>query len=415
MLKIPSTTMPDSTLSLACDGYTFISKRCEKLDTDIFQTRLLLRPVVCMRGEEAAQKFYNTDLFERKGVVPKRILQTLFGVGGVQGLDGDAHRNRKQMFMELMTRENIERLVERFIENWYDYAEKWERISEVTLFEEINELLCQSVCEWSGVPIKEANINLRTKDFAAMIDAAGGIGLRYFKGRVARRRTERWIGKLIKQLRNGNRGISGETVFHTIATHRNLKGDLLDTHTAAVEVMNILRPTVAVARYVIFAALAMHEYPRTKSTLRSGGEEERTHFMQEVRRFYPFFPFAGARTRKGFSWKGYHIHSGQDTLLDLYGTNHDPKIWKEPETFNPERFRNREENAYNFIPQGGGGYIENHRCAGEWITMQIVEASIDFLLNNMQYDVPEQNLNVRLSRLPAIPKSRFVINNVKLK
>src|SRR5699024_11284357 len=100
----------------------------------------------------------------RKGVVPKRILQTLFGVGGVQGLDSDAHRNRKQMFMKLMTCKNIEQLVERVVENWYDYAEKWERIDEVTLFEEINELLCQSVCEWSGVPIQEANINLRAKD-----------------------------------------------------------------------------------------------------------------------------------------------------------------------------------------------------------------------------------------------------------
>src|SRR5699024_8412805 len=141
-------------------------------------------------------------------------------------------------------------------------------------------------------------------------------------------------------------------------------GDLLDTHTAAVEVINILRPTIAVSRYIIFAALAMHNYPKAKSVLLIGGEDEQTRFMQEIRRFYPFFPFAGARARKNFKWKGYHSRAGQDAVLDLYGTNHDPKIWQKPETFNPDRFRDWDENKYNFIPQGGGNYNENHRCAG---------------------------------------------------
>lgn len=36
--------------------------------------------------------------------MPKLVLKTLFGQGGVQTLDGAAHHHRKNIFMDLMTR-----------------------------------------------------------------------------------------------------------------------------------------------------------------------------------------------------------------------------------------------------------------------------------------------------------------------
>lgn len=36
MSQPPSTTIPDSTIALATDGYKFISKRCKKYNTNIF-------------------------------------------------------------------------------------------------------------------------------------------------------------------------------------------------------------------------------------------------------------------------------------------------------------------------------------------------------------------------------------------
>ncbi|WP_369066858.1 hypothetical protein [Kocuria carniphila] len=54
----------DSTLALAWQGYEFVSRRCERYGTDVFQTRLLLEPTVCLRGAEAAQVFYDADRFQ---------------------------------------------------------------------------------------------------------------------------------------------------------------------------------------------------------------------------------------------------------------------------------------------------------------------------------------------------------------
>ncbi len=50
-------------------------------------------------------------------------------------------------------------------------------------------------------------------------------------------------------------------------------------------------------------------------------------------------------------------------MLDIYGTNHDPKIWDNPDLFNPSRFKNWKGSPFNFIPQGGGDYWLGHRCA----------------------------------------------------
>ncbi|WP_409288415.1 cytochrome P450 [Peribacillus sp. SCS-37] len=62
-------------------------------------------------------------------------------------------------------------------------------------------------------------------------------------------------------------------------------------------------------------------------------------FVQEVRRYYPFGPFPGAGIKEEFAWKSCEFKKGGLVLLDVYGTNHDPCLWKEPDWFIPERFR----------------------------------------------------------------------------
>ncbi|MGL5794770.1 MAG: cytochrome P450 [Waterburya sp.] len=190
---------------------------------------------------------------------------------------------------------------------------------------------------------------------------------------------------------------------------------MLDKHTAAVELINILRPTVAIARYITFAALALHEHPECRQKLQNSEDDEYCEwFVQEVRRFYPFFPFAAAIVRQDFDWHGYHFAQGTKVLLDLYGTNHDPQLWENPEVFHPERFRTWNESQFNLIPQGEGDYYNNHRCPGEWITIKVLQVTLDFFTRSLQYEVPKQNLDISLSKMPTVPKSGFIISNVKL-
>src|SRR3546814_13072560 len=77
-------------------------------------------------------------------------------------------------------------------------------------------------------------------------------------------------------------------------------------------------------------------------------------FVQEVRRFYPFFPAVAGRARERFFWRGHRFAAGDRAILDLYGTNHHPGLWPEPERFRPERFSGRTPPHSALILQGGG-------------------------------------------------------------
>ncbi|MBL1179035.1 cytochrome P450 [Pantanalinema sp. GBBB05] len=409
--EIPSDRGIDHTLSLMLEGYHFVLNRCERYHSDIFQTRILFEKTICFRGEAAAQVFYDTEKFLRHNATPKRIQKTLLGEGGVQGLDGEAHRQRKQAFMSLMTPEHMGQLTELTRQQWQKAAQRWEQQDQVVLLDAAHEVLCRAVCAWAGVPLPEAEVNQRTRDLAAMIDGSGGVGPRHWRARWGRKQSEEWLGTILDKIRAHELEVPDNSAAYAFAWYRDLDGNLLDRHVASVELLNVVRPTVAIARYITFAALALHEYPDCKHKLKDEADYAKL-FTQEVRRFYPFFPTAVARTCQSFEWQNYHFPKGVKVLLDLYGTNHDPQRWENPNEFRPERFRQWHENSFNFIPQGGGDHYVNHRCAGEWITIWLMEMTLDFLVNFISYDVPQQDLVVSLSRFPTMPKSGFVISNV---
>jgi fatty-acid peroxygenase len=412
MHEIPTDRGIDNTLPLLFEGYRFISNRCERYQTDIFQTRLLLKKTICLRGEAAAKVFYDNEKFLRQNATPKRVQKTLVGEGGVQGLDGETHRQRKQIFMALMTPKQIAQLAELTRQQWQAVSQQWAQSDRVVLLDAAHEVLCRAVCAWSGVPLPEAEVDRRTQALAAMIDGVGGIGLRYWQARQGRVQSERWMRTILEQIRTHQLDVPEDSAAYAFAWYRDPAGNLLDLQVAAVDLLNVLRPVVAIARYITFAALALHEHPECRQQLKDDADY-RELFTQEVRRFYPFFPFAAARTRHAFEWQEYRFPQGIQVLLDLYGTNHDPHLWEHPEEFRPDRFRQWDRSSFNFIPQGGGDYYVNHRCAGELITIESIVTTLDFLINSIEYDVPEQDLEVSLSRFPTMPKSRFIISNVK--
>ncbi len=415
MTQMPGNTSFDDTLALARDPYRYISKHCERHGTDAFQTRLLLQKVICMRGEEAAKVFYDTSRFSRVGVAPSRIAKTLFGRGGVQGMDGKAHCHRKMMFMSLLTEDKIGGLTQFARDIWNRRVLQWSRMDQVVLYRQAQEVLTEAVCQWAGVPLDPADVDRRTSELAALFDYAGNIGPKHWWARIARNRNEAWLRGIVKQIRAGTYQPPEDTAAFIVANHRDLDGNLLDAQVAAVELNNILRPTVAVSAYIVQCAHALHEHPATREKLANGSADDLWCFVQEVRRFYPFFPFAGAKVKESFEWQGYPFPTGRKVLLDLYGTNHDPRIWDRPDEFDPERFREWDGNPFTLIPQGGGDHHENHRCPGEWIAIEQMKVATDVLATRCDYEVPAQTLDIAMNRLPAIPRSHFIISNVQNK
>jgi fatty-acid peroxygenase len=414
MVKIPKEKTLDSSLALLMEGFPFILNRCRRYQSDIFETRLLFQKVVCLHGEEGARLFYNPTRFKRKGAAPKRVQKSLFGEKSIQTLDDAAHRHRKEAFMSLMSQENIQLLLNMLKSNWRLYAQKWETVESLVLYDEVQELICRAACRWAGIPLQEHEVKDIAKDFGLRVDAFGAVGPRHWRGRLARHRTESWMKRVVNQIRSGALTPAPGTAAHLLAWHKDVNGKLTSAQVAAVEIINIVRPTVAIARYIAFAALALHKYPEYQEKLQQREPDMAELIAHEVRRFYPFGPFTGARVKQDFEWRGYRFPKNRLVLLDIYGTNRDERQWEQPDRFWPERFRNWNGSPFNFIPQGGGDHLTNHRCAGEWITIEVIKQAVLFLANAITYEVPEQDLSYSLARIPTIPKSRFIISNVKV-
>lgn len=405
--KLPTDCAFDSTLALWWKGYAFIQQRCEVLKTDVFQTRLLLQPVICMRGEKAARLFYDETRFMRHGAMPVRVQKTLVGEEGVQGLDDGAHRHRKHLFItHLMSPEGMASLAQIHSQHWQTAIARWPRHTDIVLFDEAQKILCRSICQWVGVPLAEQDVARRAREFGLMIDSGARLGWHHWRGRHARKSSEAWIRDVIFRIRNGQLTVNKDTVLHAMANYRDQSGKLLPIAVCAVEVINVLRPTVAIAQLIIYAALAMHQFPAQRPSI--GNSEACERFALEVRRYFPFFPFLAAKVRSDFTWNGYLFKQGQRALLDIYATNHHPAIWTQPDRFDPDRFIGWQGHPYQMIANGGGSYDSHHRCPGEHITMALLQVAQQ-CLSKTPYEVPPQNLSMRLNRIPCRPASGFII------
>lgn len=412
---IPRDPCPDSTLNLLMEGYLFIPNRMRKYKSTIFQTRLMGKKAVCISGKKAAEVFYDQSLFTRKGAMPGRIQETLFGKKAIQTLDGASHMHRKLLFMSFMTEPQVARIGELAKKQWQINSRKWEKRGQIALFDESTRLIFQVACQWVGVPVDKSEVRQKAADMSAMIDAFGAAGPRHWKGRCARNRTERWAQSVIQDVRTGRTAVPDDCVLYAIAWHKDLSNRLLSTGVAAVELINILRPITAIATYITFGALALETFPQYRQRLQAKDDVFLTWFVQEVRRFYPFAPFLGARVRDEFTWQKHKFRKGNMVFLDIYGTNHDKAVWGDPNVFRPEHFQEHAENPFDFIPQGGGDYKMGTRCPGEWITIELMKKSIDFLVNDLDYQVPIQDLTFSLRRIPTLPKSRFIMTNIRKK
>lgn len=400
------------TIAMLRDPYRFISRRSGDLGDDVVEVRVLMRRTTCMTGAEAARVFYDPARFQRAGAAPAPLLKTLFGKGGVQGLDGPEHRQRKAMFLEINRADRVAALAHIVQRQWRSALATWLVADEITLYPEVQRVLTRAVCEWAGVPLDSSEVDIRTRQLCALFDDAGSVGIGHLRSRAARRKAEEWAANTVLAIRAGTHDPPGESAASVVANHRDADGRLLEPRVAAVELLNVLRPTVATSVYVTFLAHALDAHPSWRQRLADGDGGEDHAFVEEVRRHYPFFPAVAALVRQRFEWNGHRFPKGRRVLLDLYGTNHDPREWHDPSRFDPERFLGPEPDPFAFVPQGGGDAAVHHRCPGEPISTRIMGVALDELTRRMTYTPVQPNGPVDFGRLPALPARGYRMRDV---
>jgi fatty-acid peroxygenase len=394
----PPTIPGDQSLRFLMEGYAYGRRRFERLETDAFRTRLMGRPVTFLRGAGAAEFFYGVDRFTRVGAMPRSVLHSLQDEGSVQTLDGDPHARRRTIFLDVLGETRRHGLAALVNEEWAARWQEWSAASKpISLIHASGQVLTDGALRWVGVECTPEERRRLADEFLAMIDGAGSFGLRNWTGRMLRQRTERWARELVRFRRhNGNETL--DSPFDRILQQRE-DGEPLSEQTAAVELLNLLRPIVAVSRFVAFAGLALHRHPSWRERVASD-DRWLMPFTEEVRRTTPFFPAIGGKANGAQTWRGLTFTDGDWVLVDFYATHRDARLWNEPDRFDPERFVPHPHEG--LIPQGAGSMAEGHRCPGEPATVDLLAGFVRALAHE-KWTVPSQDLRVDLRRLPALP------------
>lgn len=395
------------------------------------RSRLLGRPALVVRGAQGLRTFYDASLTRRTGAVPAVLSDVLFGRGAVHGLDDAEHQVRKDLFTGVLDDEGVQALLVETGREWRRVVGRWPGRDRVVLFEEAVHVLGRSVLRWSGVSaacgggVERHDLRRDTRrahDLADVVDGFGSVGPRFVRAKAARHRCERWARAAVRAARQESTGDRTD-VLTAIARHRDGHGALLPERVAAVELLNVLRPTVAVAWLITQAAVALHENEEWRDLVaaadvagdRGGAEELAVAVGHEVRRRYPFVPALAARLRRDADVLGPPLHRGDRLVLDVVGTHRDPAEWPEPERFDPDRFLGQGECPVSgsFAPQGAGDARTGHRCPGEPATVRLLAQAVR-VLASVDHVVAAQDLRMAARPVPSRPASGYVLSGARL-
>ena len=379
-------------------GYDAVAAdRAARRGSDDFESRLLGRRAVVVRSREGARCFYDEDLVRRQGAVPPPLAWLLFGRGAVHGLDAPEHRRRKAMFLDALAAPRLVPLTEAVEAALREQIASWPG-RDVMVFDELVRAYGRGVLDWAGLRLEAGEADARSRQLAQIVDGFGGAGSAYARAWRARVDANRWAGQVVQDARAGRVPAPEGSLLEEIA------GSSLSRHTAGVELLNVLRPTVAVAWLGTFAALRFAQLEDLEGwrarLVDPGGGRDRFSFAQEVRRTTPFAPALAAKARRRADVAGIVVHPGDRLVLDIIGINHDPARWSDPETFHPDRFLDVEPGAFDLVPQGGGSPVTGHRCPGESVALSLLEVTLR-ILPLLELEVV--GAEVDRHRIPTLP------------
>lgn len=378
--------------------------------------RLLGHRAVFVRGAEGVRLFYDETRIARHGAMPRFVQETLFGHGSVHSLDGDAHRHRKATFVDVAYEDaQVRRLLPELEREWQRALHDWVAGVRRSAYDAAVGVFGRAGMTWAGLP---GTTDARTRWAQRLAQIVDGFGRpltpSFTLALFNRIWSDRQAARLIRAVRDGVLTAPEHTALHQWAWHRDHDGRLLADRLAGVELQNSIRPLIAVARFVAFAARRLHEHPQWRSRIHAETAERgqlvggplATAFAQEIRRTAPFVPMLPGRALTDLAFDGQHVPAGGRVVIDILGTDLDASSWDDPARFRPERFLAQPdyEAIETFIPHGGAQVQSGHRCPGEKLAVVGLAAAIA-ALSDPRVQISGDGLSVDRRRLPTMPAS----------
>ncbi|TYK10668.1 cytochrome P450 705A5-like protein [Cucumis melo var. makuwa] len=119
--------------------------------------------------------------------------------------------------------------------------------------------------------------------------------------------------------------------------------------------------------------------------------------VKEALRLYPAVPIAMRTCRQDCTIDGYHIPKDTMVAVNLFDIMRDPKIWKNSNEFDPERFTGdvqyefKGQQSFNFVPFGGG----RRACPGSTLAFSFISNVIATMVQCFDWKIIGRSDNNR--------------------
>lgn len=111
--------------------------------------------------------------------------------------------------------------------------------------------------------------------------------------------------------------------------------------------------------------------------------------LQEVERFATIAPRALPRSNKvQLSFRGYSFPSGTIFSFNIHAVHRDPRLWKNPDVFNPDRFMQADGTVFrppHLMPFGSG----RRACVGEALARTEIFIMFSSLMQKFSFKIPQ--------------------------
>jgi cytochrome P450 len=106
--------------------------------------------------------------------------------------------------------------------------------------------------------------------------------------------------------------------------------------------------------------------------------------IQETLRMHPTVPIALRRLTGPLTVAGVPRSGGDVVGIALPALHFNPDVWKDPDTFNPDRFLERKPSPFEYAPFGGG----HRRCIGAAFAQHELAVAIGTIMNTVELRMP---------------------------
>jgi cytochrome P450 len=409
------------TLAFAANGFAFVDDRVAKYGP-IFKTRVLGRDTIVISGPEAARAFLDPELCLRGKPLPN--VRTLFGGPSLPMLDGKTHRARKTLVLEGFTNEALREFLppmQRMIESAVD---DWTKRGEFRWLDELMNLAMEVIFANVTSTSPGPRLDAVRADYRMLQLAFGALpinfpGTAFHRALKARDRILDFYRELVTEHR---RAPNGDGLSRILGA-KTSEGVRIANEEAVLELHHII-----VAGFIIFCEFAdsvrhLTQAPAVRDALT---REIRTQLpsgalsieaierlpilnrvIMETKRLCHILPVIFGAAKRTFTFNGYTVPEGWMLLWGLRSSHLDPKIYREPHRFDPDRFAppraEHELHEHAFVPHGPGPQL-GHKCPGTDYATLFMKAFLVCVLRRHHWELPAQNFDYSFKITPPEPK-----------